>query len=129
MALDASRRKIVSEEHVKQLIKDWLAEYYPGSWSYAPIQTAMGEHGIHDRVACVPVTITETMVGKTVGLFVSIEAKRPGRRNEPHRGLSANQARIMGEISQARGITFTCDGEEDLQMFNDWIGSIRRGSR
>lgn len=51
-----------------------------GWWSYAPVQHGLGASGIPDRIACAPVTIKPEDVGKTMGLFVGIEAKVKGNR-------------------------------------------------
>jgi hypothetical protein len=118
-------RRIETENHVKDLIKDELKAYYPGTWSYAPIQTGMGEHGIHDRIACVPLKVTPEMVGKTIGVFVSIEAKKPGRRGEPDRGMSKHQARNLRLIREAGGFSICCDGYEDLAELDDQIKTFQ----
>lgn len=105
-------RKITTEAHVKDLVKDWFDSV--NAWHYAPIQNGLGVHGIHDRIGCVPVRITPDMVGKTVGLFVSVEAKRPGRRGEPRRGMSAHQENNMRDIQAAGGVSRCVDGVADL---------------
>ena len=40
-----------------------------------------------DYICCIPVVITQDMVGKTVGVFAAIEAKAPGRRGRSVEGL------------------------------------------
>lgn len=103
-----------TENDVKALVKKWYD--VRNAWSFAPIQTGMGEHGIHDRIGCVPVLITPDMVGRTLGFFVSVEAKRPGRRTEERRGMSSHQARHLREIVAAGGASIVCDGQEDLDL-------------
>lgn len=105
-------RKIETENHVKALVKEWYERR--SAWSYAPIQNGMGEHGIHDRVGCVPITVTPEMVGKRVGLCVTVESKKPGRRGEPRRGMSVHQQLQMEAVRAAGGLSICCDGEEDL---------------
>lgn len=105
-----------TEKAVKELVKDWYREHR--AWSYAPIQNGLGEHGIHDRIGCVPVVVTEEMVGKQIGLFVSVEAKAPGRRGEPRRGMSAHQQLKLEEIRKAGGISICCDGAQDLNLLS-----------
>ena len=102
----------VSENHVKELVQDWYDDR--DAWHYAPIQTGMGVHGIHDRVGCIPVTITSNMVGKTVGVLISVESKRPGRRGEKDRGMSKHQVDHMDAINAAGGVSICCDGKADL---------------
>lgn len=65
-----------SEPWVKDGIKAWLRTLK--AWWYMPVQMGMGEGGIHDFIACIPVKVTSSMVGKTIGMFVSIEAKEQG---------------------------------------------------
>ena len=106
------KRKITTENHVKEIVKDWF--HAQGAWHYAPVQTPLGVHGIHDRIGCVPVVVTPDMVGKRIGLFVSVESKRPGRRGESHRGMSAHQLANLTEINAAGGFSVCCDGYEDI---------------
>lgn len=117
-------KKLVTENHVKALVKEWFD--VRGAWHYAPIQNGMGVHGIHDRIGCVPITITPEMVGKKIGLFVSVEAKRPGRRGEERRGMSAHQAQHMLDIRKAGGVSILCDGNEDLTDLSGWINELQQ---
>ena len=112
-------RKLTTENDVKKLVKEWFDSV--GAWHYAPIQHGLGVHGIHDRIGCMPITITPEMVGKRVGLFVSVEAKKPGRRKEPNRGLSKHQQLVMDAIYGAYGRTVVCDSIEDLERLTSSI--------
>lgn len=103
---------IETENDVKALVKKVLDSHK--AWSYAPIQTGMGAHGIPDRIACVPIKITEAMVGQTVGLFVGVEAKRPGRRGEKNAGATGQQINQLREIIDAGGVALLVDGQEDM---------------
>ena len=107
-------RKLETENDVKTLVKDWYD--LAGAWSYAPIQSGLGAHGIPDRIGCVPVVVTQAMVGKHLGLFVAVEAKRPGRRGEKDRGLSPLQKNNLAVINLAGGLAICCDGVDDLQL-------------
>ena len=100
----------ITENDVKALVKDW----FEGGWSYAPIQNGMGVHGIPDRIGCIPIVIGPEHVGKLFGLFVAVECKRPGRRNEQERGCTKNQIHTIDSIIEAGGVAFVCDGKEDL---------------
>jgi len=115
-------RKLETENQVKALVKDWYD--LAGAWSYAPIQTGMGAHGIPDRIGCVPIVVTQTMVGKTIGLFVAIESKRPGRRGEKNRGLSPHQKNNLAVINLAGGLAICCDGEADLRELDTCIAVL-----
>ncbi len=106
------KREPKTENDVKALVKKWFDEQH--AWSYAPIQNGLGVHGIHDRIGCLPVMVTPAMVGKKIGLFVSVEAKKPGRRGEELRGMSRHQYNNMVDILSAWGLSIVCDGQEDL---------------
>lgn len=110
----AREKLLETENDVKALVKSTLDRM--AAWSYAPVQTGMGAHGIPDRIGCVPVTITPEMVGKTVGLFVAVEAKRPGRRGEKNAGATGAQVNVLREIIDAGGIAVLCDGHEDIGL-------------
>ena len=105
-------RKLVTENHVKALVKDWFDKC--GAWSYAPVQSGLGVHGIPDRLGVVPVTVTPDMVGRKVGVFVGVECKKPGRRGEKDRGMSKHQVMVLTDINEAFGHGVVCDGYEDL---------------
>jgi ribosomal protein S19 len=115
-----------SENDVKKLVKKWYDAH--GAWSYAPIQTGMGEHGIPDRVGCVPVKITPEMVGMTVGVFVAVEAKKPGRRGEERAGMTPAQRNQATEINQAHGIGQLADGIADLHNLDTIMLEYGRGN-
>lgn len=105
-------KNLTSEASVKEIVMDWFKARR--GWHYAPIQNGLGVHGIHDRIGVIPVTITPSMVGKTIGLFVSVESKRPGRRGEARRGMSQHQYDHMVAIKAVGGFSICCDGYEDL---------------
>ncbi len=105
-------KKLTTENDVKAHVKKWFDAML--AWSYAPIQNGLGVHGIHDRVGCVPFLVTPAMVGKKIGLFVSVEAKKPGRRGEKDRGMTPHQRDSMCDIREASGLSICCDGQEDL---------------
>ena len=118
----AREKLIETENDVKALVKKAFDQAH--AWSYAPIQTGMGVHGIPDRIACVPVTITPEMVGSTVGLFAAVEAKRPGRRGEKRGGASPAQVDIMREIIDAGGVAMMADSKEDIALLMYLINSL-----
>jgi hypothetical protein len=106
-----------TENDVKKLVKKVFDDAL--AWSYAPIQTGMGVHGIPDRVGCVPVRITPEMVGSVVGLFVAVEAKRPGRRGEKNAGATGQQVDQLRGIIDAGGIAMLVDGEDDAAVLRE----------
>lgn len=105
-------KKLTSEADIKTITKQWYAKH--DGWSWAPVSNGMGVHGIADRVGVVPCIITPEMVGHRVGVFVAVESKRPGRRNEPDRGMSKHQKLVMDAIRATGGLSICCDGYEDL---------------
>ena len=119
------KRDPVTEGDVKELVKAWFKAHH--GWSYAPIQNGLGEHGIHDRVGCIPITVTPEMVGLTVGLMVTIESKRPGRRGEPRRGMGTHQQSQMKAVHAAGGQSICCDGADDLEGLDRWLSELQRG--
>lgn len=119
--------KIETENHVKdKIVKPW----YDGkeAWHYAPIQNGLGVHGIHDRIGCVPIVVTPQMVGKRIGLFVTVEAKRPGRRGEKDRGMNKHQKDNMTEIRAAGGLSICCDSFEDITDLEGQILNLLYGT-
>ncbi len=79
--------------------KDDICKYLVGiaAWFFRPYQAGYGKSGVPDIVACVPMTITQEMVGMRVGVFTSIEVKREGK--EP---TALQDARIT-EIKDSAG--------------------------
>lgn len=108
------KKLVETENDVKKLVKKVFDDAL--AWSYAPIQTGMGVHGIPDRVGCVPVRITPEMVGSVVGLFVAVEAKRPGRRGEKNAGATGQQVDQLRGIVDAGGIAMMADGQDDADV-------------
>ncbi len=77
-----------------------------GAWHYAPVQMGMGASGIPDIIACKPVKITQEDVGKTMGLFVGIEAKT--YYNKP----TAKQMFQLEGIAAAHGMAMVITGKK-----------------
>lgn len=115
----------VTENHVKDIVRQWCDKH--DAFHFAVVQNGMGVHGIHDRLIALPITVTPEMVGKKVGLFVSIECKKPGRRNEPDRGMSKHQVMFMEGVKKAGGVSVCCDGYEDLEQLEGQILDLRKG--
>lgn len=108
------RNKIpTSENDVKSVVSDWFKNL--GGWSEAiPAGRGMGIHGISDRIGVLPVLVTPDMVGKRVGLFVAIEAKKPGRRGERFAGATKNQVEYLRNVIDHHGIGALVDSAVDL---------------
>jgi len=87
----------ILEAVVKKSVKSVLNEW--GAYDCWPVPRGFGARTV-DCLACVPMKITPGMVGKTVGLFVAIEAKREGV-NKP---TKAQQA-VFDKVIAAKGST------------------------
>ena len=116
-------KKLETENHVKDITRQWFDKR--NAYHFAVVQNGMGVHGIHDRLAALPVVVTQEMVGKTIGLFVSVECKKPGRRGEHDRGMSKHQVMFLEGVRAAGGLSKCVDGYEDLEMLEKMIADLR----
>jgi hypothetical protein len=116
-------KKIETEGDVKDLVMQWYKQR--SGFSYAPVQNGLGVHGVHDRVGVIPIVVTPEMVGKTVGVFASVECKKPGRRNERDRGMSRHQVMFLEGVRVAGGLSKCVDGYEDLEVLEGMIAEMR----
>lgn len=96
------------EGTVKKKIKEYMKKLFPTAWCYMPVQTGYGQHGIPDHIYCVPMVITASMVGETVGVFVGIEAKTAQGK------MTAYQRVQRDEIEEARGFYATIYGSDEI---------------
>lgn len=96
------------EGQVKKFVKQYLTKL--GCWWFMPVQNGFGKVGIPDFVACVPVVVTPDMVGQTIGAFVAIETKAPGKEKT----LTVNQQRNIDAINAAMGIAIVVSQQEHL---------------
>lgn len=108
------------EGKVKQGVKKVLAKH--DAFYYFPVQNGMGRVGIPDLIVCLPTRITPDMVGKTVGLFVGIETKAPGK----DKNTTANQKAVLKEIADAQGSAFVTSDPEQADVF---INAIKGGTQ
>lgn len=97
------------EGKVKAQVKKFLNER--NIWSFMPVQNGMGVVGIPDIICCVPVTITQDMVGKTIGGFMAIETKAPGKKYN----TSPNQKRNLKAIADHYGVAVVADCVKDVE--------------
>jgi len=109
------------EGKVKAKVKSWLYKTFPSVFEFMPVSNGMGKHGIPDHVCCVPVTITDDMVGQTIGVFVGIEAKTSVGK------LSKHQERRLEEITNAGGIVEVVYGTDEGfdRMVESLTGQLR----
>jgi len=90
---------------VKQLLKT------VGIWSYMPVQNGMGVVGIPDLICCRPYVVKPEDVGRTLGLFVAIETKAPGKRGN----TTPNQDARISEIRDAYGLAVVVDDVQQVK--------------
>lgn len=88
------------EGKVKDGVKNWLRKLQ--AYWHMPVQNGMGAPALDFHV-CVPIVITQAMVGKTIGVYVGIETKAPGKHPTPR------QLRTMREIEDAGGVALCVD--------------------
>lgn len=113
---------IVSEDDVKKkIIQPWLSSL--GAWQFMPVSRGMGVSGIPDHIACVPVTVTPEMVGKTIGIFVAPEAKRPDKKLN----ASEKQKIQMNRIDEACGVTGVISCKWDAAHMQWRLNRILKG--
>lgn len=85
------------EAAVKDAVKAWLKAR--GWWWFMPVSNGMGVVGLPDFICIRPVVVTPEMVGITLGMFVGIETKAPGKLNN----LTPNQRNRLAEIAAHGG--------------------------
>ena len=106
------------EGRVKDKVKKVLKR--EAVWFYMPVQNGMGVVGIPDIVGCIPMRITEDMVGKTVGVFMGIETKAPGKE----KNTTANQKNNLEGIARCGGVALVTDNTERVE---DMLLSLAKG--
>lgn len=110
------------EGKVKKKIKSWFRKHIPLAWWFMPVSRGFGVHGVPDFVMCVPKVITADMVGKTIGMFVGIEAKAKGKTKSRDGTPTANQLARISDIRDAGGIAFVLKGKpEEIHAMLDAV--------
>jgi Holliday junction resolvase len=90
------------ESKVKDAIKKLLKDR--GIYYYMPVSNGMGRVGAPDIIACAD------------GLFLGIECKAPGKRNN----TTPNQRRELDWIRQANGIAIVVDDvQQVIEVLDD----------
>ena len=107
------------EGKVKKAVKSVFVEN--GVWYYMPVQNGMGTVGIPDLVACAPITITEDMVGKKIGVFVAVETKAPGKE----KNTTPNQKNVLHGISEAGGVAIVTDNTARVE---EALNELKQGN-
>ena len=96
------------EGRVKQAVRKVLQDYK--CYYFFPVQNGMGRTGIPDIIGCIPTVITPDMVGKTIGQFVAVETKAPGKL----RNVTANQRRELTMVAETGGLAVLADKAETV---------------
>ena len=96
------------EGKVKAACKKKLKER--GCYFFMPVSNGMGAHGVPDIICCVPITVTQDMVGKKIGIFAGVETKAPGKL----KNATTLQLKNLKEINDAGGFGDVIDNDEDL---------------
>jgi hypothetical protein len=92
------------EGRVKAKLKRRLAEAFPTSYRFMPVQNGMGAPAL-DLYCCI------------CGLFVAAETKAPGK------ALTDRQEMTSKAIRDAGGLVFKVDGDDDIERM---IVTVRR---
>ena len=87
------------EGKVKEACKKYLKSI--GAWFFMPVSNGMGQVGIPDIICCYK------------GMFVAVETKAPGKRNN----TTPNQERVIDAIRGADGWAVVVDDVEQLHTF------------
>ena len=106
-------KKTVLEKKVKKGISKLVTSIWPTAYEFMPVQTGFGKTGVPDHLFCVPVVITQEMVGQTYGMFVGEEAKRFKEKPTP------GQYRNLAEITCAGGFAGYTAGLEALPRLEE----------
>ena len=105
------------EGKVKKEVKSYLQK--EGIFHFMTVPCGYGMVGVPDILACVPVLITPNMVGMTVGVFMGVETKAPGKI----KNTTPNQKRMLTDLANCRGVSVvTTDKakvEEAVKLLRD----------
>lgn len=95
------------EGKIKALINKVIDSYGERIYKFMPVQTGYGATAI-DYLVCAD------------GLFVGIEAKRPGKDATPRQEV------VLEDIRRAGGSTFVIDDEEDVRALDLFLGRVMK---
>jgi hypothetical protein len=94
-----------------------------GGWCFKVHGNEFTGAGIPDIVGCVPITITQEMVGKTVGFFVALEDKR-----DEDAEASLIQLQTIEEIKAAKGYSRVVHSKEEGKAALLEVGRLSKTS-
>jgi Holliday junction resolvase len=84
----------------EQSIQKNIINYLESKGAYTVKVISATKKGVPDIIASVPTTITQDMVGKTIGVFHAYEVKKPETKNN----ASPLQLYNIDKINKAGGI-------------------------
>ena len=105
--------KLPDENWVKKYVKAYLDKL--GAYHFPTQNNGMGVSGIPDRICVLN------------GLFIGIEAKRPGRRGQADRGCSALQVKSLRGIADKGGFAWVVDSDEDMDELDAQLDNFFSG--
>jgi|GWRWMinimDraft_5_1066013.scaffolds.fasta_scaffold14849_2 hypothetical protein len=73
----------------------------------------IGEVGASDLICCVPILITQEMVGKTLGVFAAIETKKINDKTA--KGRKESQDKFINRVQALGGIAGIARSTEDVE--------------
>ncbi|MCJ8292890.1 MAG: hypothetical protein MJK15_00655 [Colwellia sp.] len=82
------------EDKTKKAVKAALLELSPIVYQFMPSAAFGGRKGVPDHIACLPVVITQEMVGQTFGAFIGVESKTLAKNSKLHGLQPLNLAQI-----------------------------------
>jgi hypothetical protein len=94
-----------------------------GGWVFKVHGNQFTGSGIPDLVGCIPLKITEDMVGDTIGVFVAIEDKRSEKEN-----ASAIQLETIEKIKESFGYSKVVHTREEGKEALAEAGLVSKGS-
>ena len=97
------------EGRVKDKIKKFFAEWFAKAFIYMPVMSKFGKRGAPDFIVCLPIVVTQDMVGEEIGLFVGVEAKTTTGK------MSPMQREVKKNILAAEGLYFTVYGLKEVE--------------
>ena len=103
-----------TETEVKKEVKATLDALSPLVFQFMP-SAGWGKKGIPDHIACVPVEVKPEMVGKTYGMFVAIESKKPDGK------LHGLQPLNISSIIKAGGYAQVIKSKAEAQQLKQWL--------
>ncbi len=101
------------EDKTKKAVKEALQELSPLVFQFMPATGFGGTIGVPDHIACLPVEITQDMVGQTFGAFVGVESKKPDGELHGLQPLRLAQILAAGGFAQ---VVYSKEGAEILKQ-------------